>query len=577
MSNRRAHRWLASLAMAQALTSMAASQPPPLPPCAPALSVTDVERRFRFERDCGVAPAQIQRFLADAGRAARRAHLSGSQRVALAKAANVIFATVPAVPLEAAAPIVLALAAQSTREDDVDFVTLAHDWNDRYGLLLRRLRVLRTDDPLEPQVDAAVAALDLDAAAKLLASELEEPGAPNDLIAARSLEAGIVEWLRFFPKRALTFIRIAHVLRPDDLDIADLYGDLLVEARLFEQAQPVYESLVLRYQVLAHSKPERWQRRFARALSKLGGLYAALTLPADAEMADLHALGMYWELARAQPERFGPAVADLLQALAGLYRDADRPDDAIDAYREALKLERALAQHDAPGYTPDLATTLNNLGVLYATAHRAGEAQSAYAEALALQRALVQDNALAYRPALARTLNNLGNFYSDAGQYAQAEQAYEEALSIRRRLALESPVRGGPDVARTLTNLGVLYRREGRTSSAEQAYRQALRTLDPLERAAPGAFDADRARTLNNLGVLLAKMHRRREAADAYRHAIALYGPLTKKDPATYRGDYVRVLGNLAKLYGEMGRKRDAQAMLQAAAKLRQEAAARSP
>ncbi len=568
MSNRRAHRWLTGLAMAQALNAAAAS-PLPQPICVPALSVTDIERQFRFERDCGIEPAELQRFTADAGRTARRAHLPGSQRVAFAKAADLMFETASANQFAAMTPIVLALAAQSVGEADVDFVALAHSWNDRYALLRLRTRVLRTDDPLEPEVEAAVAALDLDGAAKLLAAELAEPGAPGDLIAARSFEAGLVEWLRFSPKRALTLVRAAHIFAPDDVVIAGVYGDLLFESRLFEQAQPIYESLVLRYQLLAHDKPDRWRAQFARALAKLGRLYSALALPADAEMADLHALGIYWNLAREEPERFGPAVAELLAALGALYRDAQREDDAIDAYVEALKLERALAQHDAHAYAPDLATTLNDLGVLYATVHRAGEARSAYAEALGLQRTLVQENALAYRPALARTLNNLGNLYSEGGQFSQAQQAYDEALAIRRRLAYESPAHDAPDVARTLTNLGVLYRREGRSLLAEHAYREALRTLAPFERAT----GADRARAFNNLGVLLSKMRRRPEAENAYRRSIALYDALTKQDAATYRGDYARVLGNLAKLYGEMGRKREAKAVLQTAARLRHDAA----
>ena len=567
MSNRRAHRWLTGFALAQALTAAAAS-PLPLSGCAPALSVTDVERSFRFERDCGIDPAELESFATDAWRAVRRAHLPASQRVAFAKAADVMFEAASAERFSAVAPLVLTLAAQSAGEDDLDFLTRAHDWTDRYSLLRLRTRVLRTDDPLEPQVDAALAALDFDGAAKLLAAELAEAGTPDDLIAARSFEAGIVEWLRFSPKPALTFIRAAHVLLPDDLTIAGLYGDLLIEAHLLEQAQPIYESLVLRYQLLAHDKPERWRPRFAQALAKLGRLYSALALPADAEMADLHALGMYWNLARQEPERFGPAVADLLDALGALYRDAQRADDAIDAYVEALKLKRALAQHDSQAYVPALATTLNDLGVLYATVRRADEARSAYAEALALQRTLVRENAFAYRPALARTLNNLGNLYSEGGQFSQAKQAYDEALSIRRRLAQESPAHDAPDVARTLTNLGVLYRREGRSLLAEHAYREALRTLAPFERAT----GADRARAFNNLGVLLSKMRRRPEAEDAYRRSIALYDALTKKDPATYRGDYARVLGNLAKLYGEMGRKREAQATLQTAARLRRDA-----
>lgn len=570
MTNRRAHRWLTALAMAQAWTALAAG-PSPQVPCAPSLSVTDVEHGFHFERGCGIEPAQLERFAADAWRAARRAHLPGRQRVALAKAADWMFETNPAAPFSAVAPIVLTFVTQGAGSD-TDFLALARDWTARYAMLRLRTRMLRTDDPLEPQVDAAVAAFDLAAAAKLLAAELTESGAPDDLIAARSFEAGIVESLRFSTKRALTFVRIAHVLRPDDLRIAEFYGDLLVQARLLEMAQPVYESLVLRYQVLVHDKPDRWRPSFASALVKLGRLYSGLALPADAEMADLRALGTYWGLAREEPGRFGPTVADLLGALGELYRDAARTDDAIDAYREAVKLERALAQHDAQAYTPDLASTLNDLGVLYATEHRAGEAQDAYAEALGLQRALVRENAPAYRSVLAQTLNNLGNLYSNGGKLTEAEHAYDEALTIRRKLARESPAYDAPDVARTLTNLGVLYRRQGRAWLAERAYREALRTLAPFDRTEPGTVDADRARALNNLGVLLSKTHRRHEAVDVYRRAVALYGTLTKKEPATYRGAYARVLDNLAKLYGEMGRKREAQTVMQTAAKVRQDA-----
>ncbi|WP_116135846.1 tetratricopeptide repeat protein [Trinickia diaoshuihuensis] len=577
MSNRRAHPWLTGLAMALALAAWAQRSAPSaaetrLPPCAPALSVTDVQPRFRFERDCGIDLHRLERVAAEATRTAHRARLPGSQRVAFAKAANSMFEAMPEQTFETVASITLAFVAQSAQTDEADFVALAHAWTERYALLRWRERVLRTDDPLEPRVDAAIAALDFDTAAKLVAAELAEPGAPDDLIAARSFDAGIVEWLRLSPKRALVFVRVAHVLRPEDLAVTELYGDLLFEARLFEQAQPVYESLALRYQVLAHGKPERWRPRFAAALAKLGRLYAALSLPSDAEMADLRALGIYWGLAREQPGRFGPTVADLLGSLGALYRDADQPSDAIDAYREALKLERALVRHDERGYTADLATTLNDLGVLYASAHRVDEARGAYVEALEIQRSLVRQNALAYESALARTLNNAGNLYSDAGELAQAEQAYDEALAIRRKLARESPARAAPDVARTLTNLGVLYRRQGRPSQAEHAYREALRTLASFEVGAPVAVGAERARTLNNLGVLLSKTGRLQEAEGVFRRAAALYETLTKKQPALYRSDYVRVLGNLAKLYDQTGRKREAKAISKAMEKLQRDA-----
>lgn len=570
MTIRRAHRWLTGLAMAQALTATAAdTAATPPASCVPAFSVTNLEHGFRFDRDCALPARQLAQLTADVDRAARRVHLPGGQRVALAKAANVMFEAAPAQAFERVAALVVVLASQGGGPADLDFAALARSWSARYALLRRQTRVAWTDDPLEAQVDTAIAALDLDAAAALLAAEVVEPGAPEALTAARCFVAGIVEWLRLSPKRALTFLRIAHALKPNDVDIAEFYSDLLEEAHQLEQAQPIVEVLALRYQVLAQDKPERWEPRLARALARMGRLYAVLALPQDAEMADLHALGVYWGLAREQPARYGPAVAQVLEALAALYRDAERPSDAIDAYREVLKLERALAQHDAKAYSADLARTLNDLGVLYASAHRRDEAQSVYTEALDLQRSLVKENALAHRAALARTLNNLGNLYSDGGQLADAEQAYGEALTIRRRLARESPTHDAPDMARTLTNLGVLYRKEGRPSRAEHAYREALRTLQVLQRGAPGTLRADEARTLNNLGVLLSKTRRRDEAEDAFRRAVALYGALDKKDPASYRADYARVLGNLAKLYAEMGKAHEARAAQEAAGKLK--------
>jgi Tfp pilus assembly protein PilF len=549
-----------ALAMVQAVTAAAADTVTPRP-CVLALSVSDIERGLRFDSGCDLAPRRLAQFVADAERAARRARLTGRQRVAFAQAADLIFAAASPDAFDHVAPLVLALPAQATTRPDLDLSALARTWIERLALLRRQMRVMRTDDPLEAQVAAATAELDLEAAAKLLAAELAEPDAPDALTAVRSFEAGLVEWLRFSPTRALTFVRIAHALQPNDVDIAELYGDLLAEAHLYEQAQPVVEALALRYQALAQDKPDRWRPRLARELSRLGRLYAALALPQDAEMADLHALGISWGLAREQPDRFGPEVADLLAALGALYRDVERPDDAIDAYREALKLERALAQRDAATYTAGLATTLNDLGVLYAMTHRSEEAQHAYAEALDLQRALVREHPLANRAALARTLNNLGNFYSDGERFDDAELAYGEALAIRRQLARESPAQDAPDLARTLTNLGVLYRKEGRVPLAEHAYREALRMLSRLDRAARGAFSADQARVLNNLGVLLSKTRRQYEAEDAYRRSVALYASVAKKEPAAYRGDYARVLANLAKLYADMGRKREAQAV----------------
>ena len=81
--------------------------------CAPALSVADVEHGFRFDRDCGIEPRQLKGFAVEADRAARRAHLPGSQRVAFSKAANLMFAGAPPDAFERVVPLALALPAQA--------------------------------------------------------------------------------------------------------------------------------------------------------------------------------------------------------------------------------------------------------------------------------------------------------------------------------------------------------------------------------------------------------------------------------------------------------------------------------
>jgi tetratricopeptide (TPR) repeat protein len=538
--------------------------------CTPQLSERDVEHGFTLRTDCGLSASTVKHFIAQTDRAAHNAHLSSDRRAALAKAANIMLSAVHVGAFENIAPLVVVLAAHAKEHPDADFVGVARQWAVRYGQLISETSITRTSDPTELEVDNAIERVDLERAAKVLAAQLTEPRIPNELMAARSREAAIVAWLRFDPQQALAYAKAAFTLQPDDIDIAATYAELLDDAHVVDMALPIYEKLLVRYEQLAHDKPEVWQPRIAQVLSRLGRLYAVMRSPQDAEMAYMHALGIYWGLARVDPVTYGPAVEEIFDELGTLYRDTQRTDDAVQVYGEALKLDRALAQRDAAQYEPDVATTLNDLGILYDMTHHMDDAERAYKEALTIQRTLVSENPAAYSPALARTLNNLGNLYSDMGHLAEAQQAYREALVIRRRLAHESPVLHGPEMARTLSNLGVLYRIEGRPVMAGRAYREALHTYESLARQNPLAYRPDEARTFNNLGVLLSTTHRPHEAEDAYRRAIALYDTLSKGEAATssYRRDQARTLDNLARLYNDMGRPREAEATKREASRL---------
>ncbi|RKP45580.1 tetratricopeptide repeat protein [Trinickia fusca] len=571
MKTGRVRIWGAGICLAAAMARGVPAEPLPAPTdsaCTPAFSEADVMHGFRLQTPCDLHPALQKRLIMAADRAARHAALTNRQRAAFAQAANVLLGGVGARALDHVAPLLAGLAEQAQAHPDYDFVSTARLWRQRYRQLLDDIAMARTTDPLERDVDDAIDQLDLDRAARLLAQQLIEPQEPDDLTAVRSYESAIVEWLRFSPQRALTFAELAHALVPDDIEIAAIYADLLDDARRLDEAQRLDEFLIIRYQTLAQDKPDRWRPRIAMTLTRLGRLYEAEHLPQEAEMAYLHALGVYWGIAREHPLAYGPDLATTFADLGMLYRDLHRLPGAIEAYGEALKLERALERRAPAEFAPEVAVTLNDLGILDDMTERPDDAERALLEAVVIQRTLAHANAAAYQSELARTLNNLGNLYAELSRFDDAEQVYDEALGLRRELARDYPAAYVPEVARTLGNLGVLYRMRGQPGRARTAYREALaayRTLSPRHAA---AYRPDEARTLNNFGVLLSSLHEPRGAEQAYRRAIVLYAALTRIEPAAYRLDYARTLGNLARLYGETGRPREADATHREAARL---------
>jgi len=549
--------------------------------CSPVLSEVDVKDGLKVhavQANCGLPVPTLNRMTTELNRAVKGGRLSSAQTVSLARAANVILAAVQAqsgrtgrrtdTAFAQIEPIIERLAGRIRAQPDADLVAEARKWAVRYEDLLRRSSISRSSDPREVRIVEALERFDLDGASQLLIKLLAEKQGTAQVFAARCYEAGEIELLRFAPQNALPYLEKAYALQPEDIDIATAFSDTLLEQREFERAEPIYRTLLSRYEALAQEKPGAYQPQIARTLDKLGSLYVGLKRPGEAEAAYLRALEIYWVLARQNRVAYGPAVAEILDNLGVLYRDTQRLKDAANAYREALDIDRALAYRDAATYKPDMATTLNDLGILYAATQRMSDAEQAYREALDIQQALVRSNPAAYRPALARTLNNLGNLYSAMQQLPEAEHAYTEALTIRQQLARESPALYQADLARTLTNLGALYRATQRPEEAQQAYQDALQIYRALALETATSYQPDEARTLNNLGVLFSRSGHPREAEDAYRHALDLYRTLSREDPVAYRQDEARTLGNLGTLLSQTQRPDEAEQARRDAARL---------
>src|SRR6202051_1800763 len=321
------------------LTANAASS------CSPALSEVDVKDGLKVQAvqaDCGFPVRTFDRMTTELNRAVKGAGLSGAQIVSLARAANVILGAVHAqsgrierrtdTAFAKIEPLIERLAEQIRARPDADLVAEARKWVVRYEDLLRRASIARSSDPLEPRIYEALERFDLDGASQLLTKLLAEKQGTEQVFAARCFEAGEIELLRFTPQDALSYLEKAYALQPEDTDIATAFSDTLQEQREFERAEPIYRSLLSRYQVLAQEKPAAYQPQIARTLDKLGNLYVGLQRPREAEVAYLGALEIYWELARQNPVAYGPAVAESLDNLGVLYRDTQRLKEAAGAY-----------------------------------------------------------------------------------------------------------------------------------------------------------------------------------------------------------------------------------------------------
>ena len=210
-------------------------------------------------------------------------------------------------------------------------------------------------------------------------------------------------------------------------------------------------------------------------------------------------------------------------------------------YAEAEKFKkRALAIYEKilDLEDPELATTLNNLAHLYTNQGQYEQAEPLFQRAIAIgEKALGPEH-----PDLATRLNNLANLYKERGQYEQAEPLYQRAVAIgEKTLGPEHP-----DLAIWLNNLANLYADQGHYKQAEPLYQRALaiseKTLGPEHPSV--------AIRLNNLAMLYGDQGKYEQAESVYLRAIAI----GEKTLGPEHPDLATRLNNLASLYWRQGK-----------------------
>jgi tetratricopeptide (TPR) repeat protein len=318
--------------------------------------------------------------------------------------------------------------------------------------------------------------------------------------------------LQFRPLDALPHYATAYQYRPDRVEYAYAYAEILANQTEHKKAESVLDGLLPQLRDLVARNPAAYRQSLAKTLNELATVYDQMWRFGDAENAVTEALAVERDLAAQNPPAYRPNLAATLTQSGLIYAQAKRFDEAESTLKEAVAIQRDLAAQNPAAYRPNLAITVASLGTIYILTGRFGEAESACKEAVTVQRDLVAQNPVAYRPNLVLGLTALGIAYEQAQHLGEAESAYQEVVAIQRDLAAQNPAAHRPYLARALTNLGKVYRESNQFGEAESALKEAVAIQRDVAAQNPAAYRPDLALTLNNLGTLYRETHRSAEA-----------------------------------------------------------------
>jgi tetratricopeptide (TPR) repeat protein len=154
--------------------------------------------------------------------------------------------------------------------------------------------------------------------------------------------------LQFQPLQALPHLEKAHRYRPENVDYALAYAELLQEQHEFKPAETIYTEILSRLRERAKSDPAAYLPDVAMTLNNLGILYRATQRLAEADKAYQEALQIRRELARQNPAAYLPGVAGTLNNLADFYKASNRPKDTDQLYRELKDVRRRMNSLQQP-------------------------------------------------------------------------------------------------------------------------------------------------------------------------------------------------------------------------------------
>jgi Tetratricopeptide repeat len=127
--------------------------------------------------------------------------------------------------------------------------------------------------------------------------------------------------LQFRPLDALPHYAMAYQYRPDRVEYALGYAQILERQKQLSKAEAVFEGLLPQVRDLAAQNPAAYRPDLATTLTNLGNVYHDTHRFGDAETAFKEAVAIQRDLAAQNPAAYGPNLAAYLNSLAMFYRE----------------------------------------------------------------------------------------------------------------------------------------------------------------------------------------------------------------------------------------------------------------
>lgn len=208
-------------------------------------------------------------------------------------------------------------------------------------------------------------------------------------------------------------------------------------------------------------------------INLIGGIYASLNNPIEAEKYYNSALLVRRELAKENPEKYNRDLASSYSTAGGFFERFGQREKAYEYRFNAIALYEELEAKNPGKYKKNLAFNYCKAADYFEATQQLERAEEYHQGAISIFEVLVKDERGKYSYGLSWSYICNAGFYGRRGELLKAEECFLKAISILADLAQDNPERYNGELSLVYFDTGKLYT-ETDKEKEEQYFKKAL-------------------------------------------------------------------------------------------------------